>query len=159
VLPSRDEIFRALSSDAFDPRGAVLLESEPPIEPVKGNSIGTAEVMRKTTDDLEVVIDIATPAILLVTNNYSAGWRARSLDRVPVQAEYAIQPADYSFQAIALREGRHRFVIEYNPTSFRVGKWVSVATVLPLCAAALVVGRRERKRLRRNAHAPMQGVH
>ena len=69
------------------------------------------------------------PAILLITDAYSNGWRARPLEG-SAQRAYTVVPATYVLQAIPLSQGHHRIQIEYRPVGFRVGAWISLAALL-----------------------------
>jgi hypothetical protein len=143
VSRDRDQILSTLQRDDFDPRSAVLLESEPDPRTEKGATIGTAEVLRRESDELELRVDIDTPAMLLVTNNYARGWRVRPVGPAP-QPDYEIQPANWSLPAIALRAGRHHFVLEYLPASFIAGKWITVVSLTALVLFPVAVQVRKR---------------
>lgn len=123
VLSDRDEIFAAMSLPTFDPSRHVVLESEPDPLPATGAVRGTAWVVRGGTDDLEIVADLDAPAILVITDAYARGWRARSLVRS--NTRYDVLPANYAFRAIALPAGKHHFVLEYSPALWRVGRAIS----------------------------------
>ncbi len=141
VLTNRDEILRAVDSSAFDPGSSVILETAPPVLPVKGSSIGHVEADAISTDALEIRAEIETPAILLITNNFAEGWHARAMDTGP-QAEYVIQPANWAQQAIALKTGKHHFRLEYSPLSFRVGAWVSTISIVGMITSGILVRRK-----------------
>jgi len=71
------------------------------------------EVRAQTTDSIELRIAIDTPAILLVTNNYSPGWRAHSLiHHTPTQLHNPT--ANWTQQAIALSTGKHHVLLDYR---------------------------------------------
>ncbi|MGH7178593.1 MAG: hypothetical protein ACREJC_14545, partial [Tepidisphaeraceae bacterium] len=124
VLRDRDSILRTLTDVRFEPRDTVLLESEPDPKPVKGAEIGTAEVVRRGVGTLEIKADVPTPAILLITENYSRDWHARPRETGP-QSSYPILSADWALMAIPLAAGQHHLVLAYAPRSFYVGAWIS----------------------------------
>ena len=72
------------------------------------------------------------PAILLITDAYARGWRARS-ER---GERFDVLPANYVLRAVALPAGKRRVWIEYSPTGWRIGRWVSAA----FFAALLLLG-------------------
>jgi uncharacterized membrane protein YfhO len=86
-------------------------------------------VVAESTDFLDIKADLRSPALLLVTDGYSAGWRAAPLEPGP-QARYDVLPADYVLRAIPLAAGRHHLRLEYSPSAFRVGRWISAASLL-----------------------------
>jgi hypothetical protein len=133
LTPTRDEVAAALRQNSFNPRQLVLLESKPDPEPVPatpGASPGWAEITAHSTDWLEIKADLSQPAILLVTDAYSSAWRVRPLDDNSSQAAYNVMPANYALRAIPLAAGRHHFLLEYVPIGYKVGKWISIASLL-----------------------------
>jgi hypothetical protein len=129
VLENRDAIFKCLDAGDFDPRREVILESKPNPLPVASTRAGMASVKVLDTDTLEIEATTSVPALLLVTDSYSKGWKATALPG-SVQQEYSIMPANYVIRAIPLQSGTHRIRMEYLPSAFVVGKWISLAALL-----------------------------
>ena len=128
VLPSRDQIFARMEDPKFDPRHTVILESEPVPKPIFAEAKGTATVVDSSTDHLTIEANLPQPAILLITDAYSKGWRARSEEND--QQRYDVLPANYVLRAIPLAKGHHRLRVEYIPWEFQAGKWISLAFLL-----------------------------
>jgi hypothetical protein len=124
VLPGRDAIFPALMAPSFNPRKTVLLESLPDPRPVPSAAPGTVRVLEAVPDALRIEADVASPALLLITDLYSRNWRARGVGNA-VQKVYEILPANYVLRAIPLAAGHHEIVVEYVPGGFRLGLAVS----------------------------------
>ena len=135
VLAERDQIFAAMRDPFFDPRRTVILETEPKPRPLKTKPEGEARVVDSSTDHLTIEANLRDPAILLITDPYSKGWRARALPDSE-QTEYEVMPANYILRAIPLAAGRHHFRVEYVPPGFGPGLWIS-ATSLVLYAVIL----------------------
>ena len=146
VISSRDDTLRQLLSPGFIPTFRVLLESEPPIRPEHSSDPGTVSVSNQTTDSLEIQAELKTPAILLVSNSYSRGWRAVPLEGSP-QASYDIMPANWTLQAIPLSAGKHHLRVEYAPAAFRIGAWISAISLLAYVAAVAVQLRTRNRRV------------
>ncbi len=127
VATGRDRIFAAMSRPSFDPAREVILESRPDPEPAASSEMGQAKVTESSTDSLVIEADLAQPAILLVTDNYDTGWRARGLPGSS-QSRYEVMPADYTLRAIPLSAGRHVILMEYAPEGFRIGRWISIVS-------------------------------
>ncbi len=142
VLTSRNEIFAAMDSPLFNPRQQVILEEEPEPVPSTTGTGGEAKIVQETTDTLEIKADLPQPAILLVTDNYSRGWRVRSLEP-GTQAHYRVMPADYVLRASPLASGKHHFVLEYAPAGFVVGKWITGFSLLAYLGLWLWLRRRD----------------
>ena len=128
VAGSRGEIFQELAKPIFDPRRTVILEKKPVPAPmsglVKSDAKNTCAALDSGGDHLTIKANLAAPAILLITDNYSRGWRVRSLTP-GAQKEYEILPANYTLMAIPLAAGEHLLRVEYRPLAFIIGAWVS----------------------------------
>jgi len=142
VLPPGPAIFREMEQDSFDPRKTVILEERPSLEPVASEKKGTWQITAAATDALTIRASTPHNALLLLTDTYSRGWRARSLSSGP-QAHYDIMPADYTLMAIPLAAGNHHFTIEYDPLGYRLGKWISLLAA-PLFLILLFCPRKRR---------------
>ena len=135
VVSGRDNILRAMDSPSFDPQQQVILESQPSPAPTPFPELGTAKIVDSSASQLTVEADLPHPAILLITDAYSDGWRARPLPG-SAQAAYQVIPANYVLRAIPLSQGHHHFLIEYWPTAFQEGMWISIASAIGLVMAA-----------------------
>jgi hypothetical protein len=142
-LPTRDAMFSYMLRDEFDPRRGVVVEADPGVASGEARVEGaTVAVVASGTDFLDVRATVPRDVLLLVTNNYSRGWHARSLDPSAPQSSYTIIMANYAQQAVPLKAGAHYLRIEYAPIEFRVGAWVSILFTIGLVAGAVSVFRR-----------------
>jgi len=129
VVTGRDRIFAAMS-DHFNPARTVILEGQPepaPHIPAPADG-GQARIVDDATDFLEIQADLPSPAILLITDGYSKGWRAQSLNG-SVQSRYEVMPANYVLMAVPLAAGHHHFRLVYAPRAFKIGIWISLASL------------------------------
>ncbi|MGD0016842.1 MAG: hypothetical protein ABSC38_04925 [Verrucomicrobiia bacterium] len=129
VISGRDAIFQTMDTPSFDPETEVILEAKPDPFPVRSTETGSARIIESSCNYLTIEVDIPQPAILLVTDAYSNGWRARPLPG-SVQSVYRVMPANYILRAIPLAKGHHRFRLEYLPTAFQIGMWISAISCL-----------------------------
>jgi len=128
VIQDRDQIFDMMEDASFDPRKKVILEIQPVPEPVMSGKKGIATVVDSSTNHLTIEANLPNPAILLITDAYSNGWRAMTLPGSS-QKRYDVMPANYILRAIPLSKGYHRIRVEYLPLAFQIGKWISVVAV------------------------------
>jgi hypothetical protein len=136
VVAGADAALDALLDRGFDPRRTVLLEEEPGVRPDGRAVTGRVTVLDRSTDHLALDIALDHDAILVITDSFSIGWRAIALTRDPPQT-YRLLPANHALQALPLRAGHHRVMLEYAPVGFRIGAWVSsLAAALYLGAVA-----------------------
>ncbi len=150
VAKGRDAVFSALASPAFDPEHVAVLESPPDPAPERGAGTGDrASAVRVTdlsTDEILVEAETERAAILVLTDAYSAGWRAVALPG-SAQAAYHVMPANYVLRAIPLAAGRHRLRLEYAPHGYRIGRWISLAALagLAVCAGVALAAAARRR--------------
>jgi hypothetical protein len=136
VLP-REQVLSGMADPGFDPRREVILETQP--IPAPGPSPGGTQriwVADQSTDHVDLELELDSPALLLVTDSYSDGWRALALPGSD-QQRYEVLPANYVLRAVPLAAGRHHLRLEYSPLAYRVGGGVSAAS-LALFVGALV---------------------
>ena len=120
----------------------VILESQPSPLPQPARQKGTVKLLESSTDFLKIEADVGAPALLLITDSYSRGWRARALPG-SAQARYEVMPANYCLRAIPLSAGHHLLRLEYSPLGFRVGKVVSIAALALFLALSALAGVRQ----------------
>ena len=142
VHASGREVLEALDSPEWDPGKTVILESEPRPAPLPGPEGGTVTLGEYRPDRLTIEADVPSPALLLVTDAYSRGWRARPLPGSE-QRSYDVLPANGVLRAIPLAAGRHRLRLEFVPAHFRLGVALSLAS-LGLLGFAVTRGLRRR---------------
>lgn len=134
VIAGRNNILHAMDSPSFDPQQQVILESQPSPAPTRFPELGTAKIVDSSASQLTVEADLPHPAILVITDAYSDGWRARPL-KGSVQAVYQVMPANYVLRAIPLSQGHHHIQIEYWPMALQWGMWISLAALAALVVA------------------------
>jgi hypothetical protein len=129
VIPGRDAIFQAMTSPAFDPQQQVILETQPIPAPISFPEKGTVTIADSSPGQLTIEADLPHPAILLITDAYSNGWHARPLEG-SAQRAYEVLPANYTLQAVPLSAGRHHIQLEYMPSAYQAGKWISLVSII-----------------------------
>lgn len=128
-IEHRNDILAALTAPSFDASKTVILESNPAPAPVPGPEPGAVRLVSTTTDSLTIAADLTRPALLLVTDNYSSYWRAVALSGSS-QSQYQVMPADYTLMAVPLGPGHHLIRLEYAPSGWVIGRWISLASLL-----------------------------
>lgn len=137
IVKGRDNVFAAMSEPSFDLKQTVILEEAPNPPPSNsGASPGEAEVVDSGMNFLDIEAEVASPAILLVTDIFTSGWKARPLQGSG-QEHYDVMRANYILQAIPLAAGRHRIRLEYSPPGLPAGIAVSLAAGFVWIAVAI----------------------
>jgi len=123
-IAERDRILNALSLPTFDPQRTAILETTPDPSPVSGESKGSVQLLGGDTDSLVIFASVPRPTLLLITDCYSRYWRAVALPGSS-QQHYTVLPADYTLMAVPLATGRHLIRLEYAPSGYLIGRWVT----------------------------------
>jgi hypothetical protein len=132
---------KVITNKAFNPARQVLLETEEGISLESPDKSSTLHWIDRSTDEVEVQAKTAHSCVLLVTDNYSPGWRADALPDSS-QKEYSVLPGDYFLRAVPLKAGYHHFILRYRPGIFDIGKWVSLLSCFLYVAILLHLWRR-----------------
>lgn len=153
VKRDRDAVLAAMAERTFDPRKVVLLESDPGLDADAdlAAASGTATVRDVSTEIMDVEVDVDRPAILLITDNYGADWRAFAVG--DERRAYRILPANSTLRGIPLTSGHHVIRLQYRPRAYVVGAYVTMCSLLAYCAAAGIAWRRYEAQRRRSATA------
>jgi len=122
-------------SPKFNPLKQVWLEQDPGIPNSASISKGVVTLNDLSSDKVEIRVETAKPTILVITDNYSRYWKATGyLDSA--ESSYSVLPANGFQRAIPLLAGKHHIFLEYQPTVFVIGKWISI--IAWICFVILV---------------------
>ncbi len=126
-----DEITARSIQPGFDATREALLESNPGISPGAGKLESQVKVEDLTTDEIHIDARVSQPSVLVLADNYSHGWKAAPVGP-SAQAAYSVMPAYGFLRGIPLEAGEHHLLLEYQPTAFVIGKWISIFAWLAL---------------------------
>ncbi len=128
VLPDRDSMFAAIADDQFDPRTTVLLEQAPDVIPQAGVK-GSVQILRNASDDMELLVELDRPGLLLLTDIYTPSWKVQALES-GAQTSYQLLPANYVLRAVPLQAGRHHLKVYYERGWLHAGMAISAIAML-----------------------------
>lgn len=124
-IRSLESIWPEVLNPHFDFRKTVWLESDPALESVSDSVKGSVSLKDISTDKLEIQAKLFSPAVLVLSDNYSQGWKVAGLAD-SVQKSYAVLPANGFQMAVPLPAGANHFILEYRPAAFVIGEWISI---------------------------------
>jgi|GEM_PF-5585926 len=129
-LTDPNEIFTRLKSTDFDIRNQIIIEKNLPENMLNGNNApekDNSTAMITSYKDQEVLIEtkMENDGFLVLTDQYYPGWKAFVDGK-----ETEIYPTDYTFRSIYLKKGSHTVRFVYDPMSYKVGKYISIVTLL-----------------------------
>jgi len=110
----------------FDPRRMALVESAPPIplaEMPQGQGAGRVDVTRYEGERIGLTASAAANSLLVLGEKYYQGWRA-TIDG----KEVPIVPVNHVLRGVYLPAGDHRVEFVFDPTPFKIGKWLTFAS-------------------------------
>ena len=137
------QILKTLGDPSFDPQKTVVLETDPDPRPLAGTARGSARLMSSDVNSMTIAAETPHPALLLVTDTYARGWRAVALPGSS-QRQYQVLPADYTLMAVPLAAGSHRLRLEYAPSGYVIGRWISLIGLAAYLAALGIFATRRR---------------
>ena len=136
VLKTKEEIFEELRSPDFDPRKTVILE-----EGIRNQGSGirdqqtrtkltpdprplTPEIIDYQPEKVIIEADLPQAGFLVLSDSYYPGWK------VFVDGEGGeVLRANYIMRAVKLSPGHHQVEFIYDPSSFKLGLAISLATL------------------------------
>jgi len=128
-----DTLYDRIWSGDFDYRNCVLVEEDLPFpSTVDSLSLGTARIVKYELETIDIEVDAAREALLVLADNVYPAWKA-TLDGNAVP----IVTVDATFRGVTVPAGRHQVRFEYQSERLRVGTWV---TLLSALLAGLVIG-------------------
>lgn len=121
----------AAPADCVDRLSSVDLSAQALVEsrlPFEGSTLPPAVLSREVganTETFEVRADGA--GLLVRSETWAPGWQA-TIDGAPAE----VLRVDCALQGVWLEAGSHEVRFEYAPMTYRVGRWVSLGTLLVL---------------------------
>ena len=114
----------------FEPGKTALLQSND-MQTLPKLSEGTGSATLVSYDPTHIRIDVETdaPQFLFLSDTYDSGWRA-SVNK----KETKVYRTNYAFRGIIVPKGKSTVEFTYQPTSFRVGWYLSITTLSFLLA-------------------------
>ncbi|HSD82229.1 MAG TPA: YfhO family protein, partial [Anaerolineae bacterium] len=142
IIRSGEEAWQAIHAAEFNPRGEVIVENGPPLEPSASVAGGRSLAFTHYSTE-RVEFSAATPVTtyLVLSDVYYPGWTATIDDRPAV-----MYPANFAFRAVRLPPGEHRIAFTFEPLMWRVGLGISVVTLLGLIGYTVWHWQRRRRR-------------
>ncbi len=130
VVPDEGAVERILSPD-FDPAARVVLPEAPPIELPGAPVDGEVEWVERELNHHVLRVRTASPALLVVADNWYPAWRAR------VDGEEApVLRANHTLRAVPVPAGEHRVEMTYDSVVLERSGWASVVTLVLLLGVA-----------------------
>jgi hypothetical protein len=139
VARTEEQALDAIEMPGVDLRAVVVTERLIPGvatgEPEHDKDVDSAVITSYEPERVVVQAEAARPSILVLTDSYFPGWNAE-IDGEPTD----IHRVNYLLRGVRVPAGTHQIVFRYQPSSFRWGLVLTLATLL-LLLVAVVTGR------------------
>ncbi|HLF15253.1 MAG TPA: YfhO family protein, partial [Bacteroidota bacterium] len=132
VAASPDEAKARISDPSFDPMTEAVFEAAPPVvydDSSRHRSGVTIDSYRLNQIRMTAVTE--ADGYLVLSEVWYPGWKAY-VDGV----ETPVLRADWCLRALPITAGRHAVTMEFSPSGFRTGAWVSSLTLVLSIAGA-----------------------
>lgn len=123
VLQEARARLRHLTGQGFRSRWQVVLEEHPLF--FSGNGAGTVRIIAHTPHRVELELQDCGGGLVVLSDTYYPGWRAW-VDGQPA----GILRANHVFRAVSVPPAATSLIFAYQPASFRLGAWISLAALL-----------------------------
>ncbi len=143
TITAPDKILKRIDDKKFNPRQTIILENVPPLNSAADNNLNEKDKAVFTyysPDQIEIYTYSQNSALLFLSEMYYPGWKA-FVDGVPV----GIYRANYLFRSVYLDKGPHSVKMIFDPEDFKLGRNITIATLLILLAYFLIDIVRHRK--------------
>lgn len=126
-----------MKSEDFDPWTTVVLDEPLPVAPMDTTTEPEwgASITHYSLNEITVEVSTSHDGILVLSEVYYPGWKAYVDGR-----QEEISRANWNLRAIPLTAGMHTVEFRFKPRPFRIGLWISTATLV--VSVVLVFGAR-----------------
>jgi hypothetical protein len=144
VIPDKQQVLQRLVDKSLKYKDTVVLEEQPPqLLPQDSNEKQTEVILESPNESTtNIVVDAPADGLIFLDEPYLPGWRVR-VDGNDVKP----YRADYLFMAVPVTIGKHVVDFQYLPPAYRIGRWISLLSLvlLSLLVAFDLARRRARK--------------
>lgn len=144
VIKDKSAILETLKSESFDPQRTVVLE-EFVNSSIRGedftlHSTSKVKIVRYLPNEVVVGVKTSDNGFLVLLDTYYPGWEVY-VDGIKDK----IYRANYLFRAVYLSKGNHTVEFSYNPFTFKIGLFISLATLFLSLVSLVMINHNNRK--------------
>jgi hypothetical protein len=129
VITDLQQRLSILQNPGFNPLAGGLVESPPPFEMARPDGAATLpqNVQVSLFEGEHIIVEASTPrnALLVLGEKYYKGWQAM-LDGKRAE----IVPVNHVLRGVYLTPGEHKVEFRFDPLPFRVGKYLTLASLV-----------------------------
>ena len=129
VVPDRNERVALLTNPAFYPEKLAIVETTPPLHLVPSGmaagTLGSVATKKYSNEKIELDAQVTGNALLVLSEKYYKGWQARVDGK-----QTDIYPVNHVLRGVYLQPGTHSIEFVFDPLPFKVGKRLTLASIL-----------------------------
>lgn len=137
VIPNKKEIFKILQSKNYKPKEYVMLEIDPKVPLKNGEGFRSVYFNLYEPDKIKLKTNFSSPAYLVLSEIWYPGWKAYDNG-----LETEIFKTNYVFRSIYVKKGLHDISFVYDPDSYKVGKAISILSLLTVIGSLVYINKR-----------------
>ncbi len=124
IIKEKEEIFNKLK--IFDPRKEIIIEKDfDNINKSNDGEFKEADILFYSPNKIVVNVSLENSGFLVLSEKYYPGWKAYDNNK-----EIEIMKTDYILRSVYLEKGEHKVEFIYDPLSYRIGKIITILTIL-----------------------------
>jgi hypothetical protein len=139
-VPEGTSMVAAMRAEEWDPRRVAFVPAAAGVAIPADGDAGAAEVVVHEPDRVIVRVAAEREALLVLADNYYAGWRAEVNG-----TEVEVIPANHTFRGVVVPAGESTVEFTFRPPTLWTGFYVSLATLLLLIGTVAFLLLRERR--------------
>lgn len=125
IVPNKKAQLAKLSKTTFEYKNEVILEKDPN-SPLKNNSsFMPIPIKSYAPDKISLSLQLENSGYLVLSEIWYPGWKA--FDN---RQEKEIYKANYLFRSVYLVKGKHNITFIYDPKSYKIGKAITISSIL-----------------------------
>ena len=126
-IKSEKDVIKELKSESFDPIDAVILEQKVNSETLSNDGFEKAEIKEYSPNEIILEANITQPGFLVLSEIYYPNWKVYVDGK-----QREVYKAYHTLRAVYLDKGQHTVRFTYDPSSLRIGSWITLFTSILL---------------------------
>jgi len=132
IVKDKTNILNKIVDESFNSKETVLLEKDPNVPLQNHSAFETVDIKMYEPNKITLSSNLQKPGFLVLSEMWYPGWKAFDNGK-----EKEIYRANYLFRSIYLEKGGHEIMFIYDPKYYKVGKVITLFTLIICCAFIL----------------------
>jgi hypothetical protein len=141
VMKDKDQLLDRLMSPGFDPTRTALLYADPQFTPTAESLAGSVTVTSYDANRVTLKVTASAACLVVLSENFQPDYRV-AVDGKPA----SVLRAYHTLRAVTVPAGEHELVFTYQSNYYRVGTWLTLASIVFLCGTLGFSALRQRRR-------------